>query len=156
MLRAHLSRCTLLVTCPSAQRRSHVPWQAEYATYLKHALCCALDCNAISDRGLRGRNIDALKELVLAPACTQDLLDAVLIDDAATMGRPAAHRQTLDEDEEADTAVRGGAAIIDEDVLRHKKRSAHAPSVREHKSAPLEHISIRVRNDPTYPLPPAP
>ena len=79
--------------------------QAEYVEYLKHALCRALGCCSVADRGLSARQVDALKELVLAPACTPDLVDAIMADDAAVTGRP--HRRARDTSSRARPAVGG-------------------------------------------------
>jgi hypothetical protein len=79
--------------------------------YLKHALCRALGCRSVTDRGLSARQVDALKELVLAPACTPDLVAAVMADNAAVTGRP--HRRARDISSMADADSRSDAVVDD-------------------------------------------
>lgn len=116
--------------------------------YLKHALCRALGCRSVTDRGLSARQVDALKELVLAPACTPDLVAAVMADDAAVTGRP--HRRARDISSMADTGSRSDAVVDDSTPSgSFAKCSRHrAPGISEasQKPAPLQHICIRVLN----------
>jgi hypothetical protein len=122
--------------------------QAEYVEYLKHALCRALGCRSVTDRGLSARQVDALKELVLAPACTPDLVAAVMADDAAVTGRP--HRRARDISSMTDADSRSDAVVDDSTLSRSfAKCSRHrAPGMSEasQKPAPLQHICIRVPN----------
>jgi hypothetical protein len=127
--------------------------QAEYVEFLKHALCRALGCRSVTDRGLSARQVDALKELVLSPACTPDLVAAVMADDAAVTGRP--HRRARDISSMADAGSRSDAVVDDSMPSGSfaKRSRDHAPGIPEasqkpasQKPAPLQHICIRVPN----------
>ena len=117
--------------------------KAEYAPYLKHAVCCALGCRSVAERGLSGRQVDALKELVLAPVTSPDLLAAMVADDAAVVGRPPAHRR--DRDVQGQVPERD-TAVVDECALPPSaaKRPRQQEPGRSRNGAPLQHISIRV------------
>ena len=122
--------------------------QAEYVEYLKHALCRALGCCSVADRGLSARQVDALKELVLAPACTPDLVDAIMADDAAVTGRP--HRRARDTSSTASAGTQHDAVVDDSAPAEGfaKRARDRAPRMPQHaasdKPALLEHICIRV------------
>ena len=123
-----------------------LPFQAEYATYLKHALCGVLGCSNVADRGLSGRQIDALKELVLAPACSSDLLEVVMDDDAATAGRAGMTRKSLHGGYDANAATRQDDLVFDErsqSLGSSKRMRVHEPTASE-RPALLQHVSIRV------------
>eukprot|EP00802_Teleaulax_amphioxeia_P022631 Tamp_23100.p1 GENE.Tamp_23100~~Tamp_23100.p1 ORF type:complete len:327 (+),score=67.58 Tamp_23100:73-981(+) len=122
--------------------------KAEYVEYLKHALCRALGCCSVADRGLSARQVDALKELVLAPACTPDLVDAIMADDAAVTGRP--HRRARDTSSTASAGTQHDAVVDDSAPAEGfaKRARDRAPRMPQHaasdKPALLEHICIRV------------
>ena len=119
--------------------------KAEYAPYLKHAVCCALGCRSVAERGLSGRQVDALKELVLAPVTSPDLLAAMVADDAAVVGRPPAQRRASDvqgQVPERDTAV-VDECVSPPSAAKRPRQRQHEPGRARH-CAPLQHISIRV------------
>lgn len=117
------------------------PSQAEYAEYLRHALCRTLGCDAVADRGLSGRQVEALKDLVLAPSWTPELIAAVISDRPSVAGKNA--RNTRDTSERSRDAV---VEEFDEPSLVQgvSKRLRVGDPVPRDRPALLEHISIRV------------
>ncbi len=113
-----------------------------------------LGCSNVADRGLSGRQIDALKELVLAPACSSDLLEVVMDDDAATAGRAGMNRKSLHGGYDANPATRQDDLVFDElsqSLGSSKRMRVHEPTASE-RPAPLQHVSIRVNQLLSLPL----
>lgn len=101
-----------------------------------------LGCSNVADRGLSGRQIDALKELVLAPACSSDLLEVVMDDDAGTAGTAGMNRKSLHGGYNANPATRQDDLVFDE-LGSSKRMRVHEQTASE-RPGPLQHVSIRV------------
>ena len=98
------------------------------------------------------KQVDALKELVLAPTCSPDLLAVVLADDAAATGRANMQKRGASHDDRSgDAAIPRDPAVVEEHLLSqgqdsHKRARTHETATGPERSVPLEHISIQVRS----------